>query len=210
MEDKPRHRHEVLVAGLTLFQKVDRLHRSVPDFLAPVDVFKALCANLAAVQADEVESTPGIHVFLDVRQVAPHSRRNKNMKPRLTNLKLTVKSDTVFVPVEVLKQENVGNTNCARLPRLRVVAGFAAGFVSGTCTGFRAGSIMFLQGNIVKVFVKIKVLKLQEMKCRCTYGVTLPREYLQVAGWWQRWCLRIRCSWSSLRPSTTTPTSVDY
>ena len=104
--------------------------------------------------------------------------------------------------MEVLKQEDVINTNRARLPRLRVVAGFAAGFIGGACTGFRVGSIMFLQGNIVKVFVKIKVLKSQGVKCRCTYGVTLPREYLQVAGWWQRWCLRIRCSWSSLRPGT--------
>ena len=88
----------------------------------------------------------------------------------------------MFVPVEVLKQENVINTNRAHLPRLRVVAGFAAGFVGGACTGFRAGSIMFLQGNNVKVFVKIKVLKSQGVKCKCTYGVTLPREYLQVAG----------------------------
>ena len=161
MEDKPHHRHEVLVAGLTLFQKVDHLHRSVPDFLAPVDVFKALCTNLATVQADEVESTPGIHVFLNVQQVTPHSRRNKkNMKPRLTNLKLTVKSDTVFVPMEVLKQENVGNTNRAHLPRLCVVAGFAAGFIGGTCTGFRAGSTMFLQGIIVKVFCENKSVKI--------------------------------------------------
>ena len=102
------------------------------------------------------------------------------------------------------------NTNRARLPRPRVVASFAAGFIGGACTGFLVGSIMFLQGNNVKVFVKIKVLKSQEVKCRCTYGVTLHREYLQVAGWWQRWCLRIRCSWSSLWPSTTTPTCVDY
>ena len=112
--------------------------------------------------------------------------------------------------MEVLKQENVINTNRACLPRLRVVAGFAAGFIGGACTGFRAGSIMFLQGNNVKVFVKIKVLKSQGVKCRCTYGVTLPRGYLQVARWWQRWCLCIRCSWNSFRPSTTTPTWVDY
>ena len=69
---------------------------------------------------------------------------------------------------------------------------------------------MFLQGNIVKVFLKIKVLKSQEVKCRCTYGVTLPTEYLQVAGWWQRWCLRIWCLWNSFRPSTTTPTCGDH
>ena len=64
----------------------------------------------------------------------------------------------------------------------------------------------------MKVFVKIKVLKSQEVKCRCTYGVTLPRGYLQVVRWrWrQRRCLRIQCSWSSFWPSTTTPTCVVY
>ena len=114
--------------------------------------------------------------------------------------------------MEVLKQENVISTNRAGFPRLCVAAGFATGFAGGACTGFRVGSIMFLQGNNVKVFVKIKVLKSQGVKCRCTYGVTLPRRYLQVARWWQRWCLRIRCStsWSSFQTSTTTPTCVDY
>ena len=38
--------------------------------------------------------------------------------------------------MEVLKQEDVINTNRAHLPRLRVVAGFAAGFIGGACTGF--------------------------------------------------------------------------
>ena len=112
--------------------------------------------------------------------------------------------------MEVLKQENVISTNRACFPRLCVVAGFATGLVGGACTGFRAGSIMFLQGNNVKVFVKIKVLKSQGVKCRCTYGVTLPRGYLQVVRWWQRRCLCIQCSWSSFRPSTTTSTCVDY
>ena len=71
---------------------------------------------------------------------------------------------------------------------------------------------MFLQGNSVKVFIKIQVLKSQGVKCRCTYGVILPGEYLQVARWWQRRCLSIRCdtSWSSFQASTTTPTCVTY
>ena len=102
------------------------------------------------------------------------------------------------------------NTNRARLIRPCVVAGFAAGFVGGACTGFLAGSIMFLQGNIVKVFVKIKVLKSQGVKCKCTYGVTIPREYLQVARWWQRWCLRIRCLRSSFWSGTTASTCIHY
>ena len=56
------------------------------------------------------------------------------------------------------------------------------------------------------------MLKSQGAKCRCAYGVTLPREYLQVARWWQRWCLSIRCntSWSSFQVSTTTPTCVTH
>ena len=70
----------------------------------------------------------------------------------------------MFIPVEVLKQENMKNTNRACLIRPRVVAGFAVGFVGGACTGFLAGSIIFLQGNIVKVFVKIKVLKITRSK----------------------------------------------
>ena len=56
------------------------------------------------------------------------------------------------------------------------------------------------------------MLKSQGAKCRCTHGVTLPGEYLQVSRWWQRWCLGIRCSttWSSLRASTPTPARVTH
>ena len=56
------------------------------------------------------------------------------------------------------------------------------------------------------------MLKSQGAKCRCTYGVILPGEYLQVVRWWQRRCLCILCytTWSSLRVSTTTPTCVTY
>ena len=96
--------------------------------------------------------------------------------------------------------------------RPRVAAGFTTGFANGAGTGFWAGSIILLQGNIVKVFVKVKVLKSQEVKCRCTYGDTLPRGYLQVAWWWQRWCIRIRynTSWGSLRPGSSTSTCVNH
>ena len=62
----------------------------------------------------------------------------------------------------------------------------------------------------MKVFVKIKVLKSPGVKCQCTYGVTIPREYLQVARWWQRWCLRIQCSQSSFWSGTTAPTCIHY
>ena len=69
---------------------------------------------------------------------------------------------------------------------------------------------MFLQGNSVNVFIKIQVLKSQGVKCRCMYGVIPPREYLQVAKWWQRRCLGIQCNTmcSSLRVSTLTPARV--
>ena len=73
------------------------------------------------------------------------------------------------------------NANRARLMRPRVPAGFAADSLAGVCVGFLAGSTMLLQGNFVKVFIKIKVLKLPEVKSMCTYGVTLPGEHLQVA-----------------------------
>ena len=76
------------------------------------------------------------------------------------------------------------NTNRVRLIRPRVAASFAAGSVGRACAGFLTGSTMLLQGNFVKVFIKIKVLKLPEVKCICTYGVTLPGEHLQVAWWW--------------------------
>ena len=52
VEDKSCHRYEVLVAGLALFQKIYRLHRSVPDFLASMGMFKSLRADLATVQTD--------------------------------------------------------------------------------------------------------------------------------------------------------------
>ena len=50
------------------------------------------------------------------------------------------------------------------------------------------------------------------MKCRCTCGVTLPMGYLQVAGWWQRWCFCIwHCaSWDSLWPGSPTSTRVTH
>ena len=66
------------------------------------------------------------------------------MTSRLTNLKLTVKSDTMLIPMDVLKPENVMSTNRAHFPRLCVAAGFATGFAGGACTGLQAGSIMFL------------------------------------------------------------------
>ena len=44
-------------------------------------------------------------------------------------------------------------------------AGFAVDSLAGACVGFLAGSTMLLQGNFVKVFIKIKVLKSLKVKC---------------------------------------------
>ena len=56
------------------------------------------------------------------------------------------------------------------------------------------------------------MLKSQGAKCRCTHGVTLPGEYLQVSRWWQGRCISIRCGtmWRSLRASTPTPACDTY
>ena len=56
------------------------------------------------------------------------------------------------------------------------------------------------------------MLRSQGVKCKCAYGVTLPGEYLQVARWWQRWCLCIWCytTWSSLGTSSPTSTCVAH
>ena len=64
----------------------------------------------------------------------------------------------------------------------------------------------------MKVFIKIQVLKSQGAKCRCTYGVILPREYLQVARLKQRRCLCIWCytMWSSLGTSSPISTCATY
>ena len=53
------------------------------------------------------------------------------------------------------------------------------------------------------------MLKSQGARSKCTYGVTLPGEYLQVVRRWQRWCLCIRCyTWNSLGTSSPTSTHV--
>ena len=87
VKHKPCHRWEILITNLTLLHKVNSLHWSVPDLLAIMDMFKSVRADLPAVQADEIQSLPGIHVLFNFGQVTPHPRRNQNMKPRLANLK---------------------------------------------------------------------------------------------------------------------------
>ena len=55
------------------------------------------------------------------------------------------------------------------------------------------------------------MLKSPGAKSKCTYGVTLPGEYLQVARRWQWRCLCIRCyTWNSLGMSSPTSTHVTH
>ena len=79
------------MTNLTLLHEIDGLHQSVPDFLAPVCMLKAVGTHLATIQANEIQSPSGVHVLFDFRQVTPHPRRNQNMKFRLANLKPIVK-----------------------------------------------------------------------------------------------------------------------
>ena len=91
VEDEPCHRREILVTDLTLLYKIDGLHRLVSDFLTSVCVLEAVWPDLATVQANEIQSLSGVHVLFNFGQVTPHPRRNQNMKPKLANLKPTVK-----------------------------------------------------------------------------------------------------------------------
>ena len=75
------------MTNLTLLHEVNSFHWSVPDLLAVMDMFKSVRADLSAVQADEIQSPPGIHVLFNFGQVTPHPRRNQDKKPRLANLK---------------------------------------------------------------------------------------------------------------------------
>ena len=55
------------------------------------------------------------------------------------------------------------------------------------------------------------MLKSQGAESKCTYGITLPEGYLQVARWGQRRCLCIWCyTWSSLGMSSPMSTRVTH
>ena len=79
------------MTNLTLLHEIDSLHWSVSGLLAIMDMFKSVGADLPAVQADKIQSLPGVHVLFNFGQVTPQPRRNQNMKPRLANLKPIVK-----------------------------------------------------------------------------------------------------------------------
>ena len=86
------------MTNLTLLHKVNSLHWSVSDLLAVMDMFKSVRADLPAVQADEVQSPPGVHVLFNLGQVIPHPTRNQNRKPRSASLKPNVKVIQCFYP----------------------------------------------------------------------------------------------------------------
>ena len=57
VEYQPCHRHEVLVAGLTLLQKIHRFHGPVPHILTTVDMLKPVSSHLITVQTDQIQGT---------------------------------------------------------------------------------------------------------------------------------------------------------
>ena len=60
------HRGEILVTNLTLFHEIHSFHWTVSDLLAVVNMLKTIRADLSAVQADEVQSPPGVHVLFNL------------------------------------------------------------------------------------------------------------------------------------------------
>ena len=86
------HRHKVLVTGLTFLKEINRFHGPVPDILTPMSVFESVGPDLAAVQAYQVQGTFSVNMLLHVREITLHPKEKRNTKPRLTNLKLTVKA----------------------------------------------------------------------------------------------------------------------
>ena len=95
---KSCHRGEILVTNLTLFHEIHSFHWTVSDLLAVVNMLKTIRADLSAVQADEVQSPPGVHVLFNLGQVIPHPTRNQNRKPRSVSLKPNVKVIQCFYP----------------------------------------------------------------------------------------------------------------
>ena len=92
MEYQLCHRHEILVIGLTFLKKINRFHGPVPNIMTSVDVFESVSPYLTTVQAYQVQGALSVNMLLHVCKITPHPRENKNTKPRLTNLKLTVKT----------------------------------------------------------------------------------------------------------------------
>ena len=54
---QPCHRYKVLVAGLTLLQKIHHFHGFVSDLLTSVEVLEPVSSNLTAVQTNQVQGT---------------------------------------------------------------------------------------------------------------------------------------------------------
>ena len=57
MEYQPCHQHKVLVAGLTLLQKIHCFHGFVSDVLTSVEVLEPVSSDLTAVQTNQVQGT---------------------------------------------------------------------------------------------------------------------------------------------------------
>ena len=57
-----------------------------------MNVFESVGPDFTAVQAYQVQGALSVNMLLYVCKITPHPREKKNTKPRLTNLKLTVKA----------------------------------------------------------------------------------------------------------------------
>ena len=154
-------------------------------------------------------------MFLLICEITPHPSEKENTKPRLTNFKLTLEA----VQCCFYRIVETGKCDKLKIPTVHALeccvcrpVSPLASLVEPPQACERGQSCFYKEIMCKSVYKKIQVLKSQGVKCRCTYGVILPGEYLQVARWWQRRCLGIRCSttWSSLRASTPTPTCVTY
>ena len=77
VEYQPGHRHEVLVAGLTLLEEIHRFHGFVPHILAVVCMLEPVSSDFAAVQTDQVEGMSSVHVLLHICEITPHPRKRK-------------------------------------------------------------------------------------------------------------------------------------
>ena len=80
------------MTGLTFLKEVNHFHGPVPDIMTSVNVFESISPDFAVVQTYQVQGALSVNMLLHVRKITPHPREKKDTKPRLTNLKLTVKT----------------------------------------------------------------------------------------------------------------------
>ena len=60
--------------------------------MTSMNVFESVDPDFATVQAYQVQGALSVNMLLHVREITPPPRKKRDTKPRLTNLKLTVKA----------------------------------------------------------------------------------------------------------------------